>query len=161
MFEAGYQTPTGAVPDYLESKAVSLRARSQPHSRGISGSLDPLAFVRDPDAGPAIDSLERATFLRFNKVMQDMITADQDPRVDELTKILRVRFFQEAEALFNNSLAGFFAGLTKRKSPRLAIQIAMGTGKTQKAIERFKQSLASKYSQNIEVYVPRLDLADE
>ena len=90
-----------------------------------------------------------------------MITADQDPRVDELTKILRVRFFQEAEALFNNSLAGFFAGLTKRKSPRLAIQIAMGTGKTQKAIERFKQSLASKYSQNIEVYVPRLDLADE
>jgi hypothetical protein len=37
----------------------------------------------------------------------------------------------------------------------------MGTGKTTKAIEHLKQYLASKHSQNIEVYVPRHDLADE
>ena len=37
----------------------------------------------------------------------------------------------------------------------------MGTGKTTKAIEHLKQYLASKHGQNIEVYVPRHDLADE
>ena len=37
----------------------------------------------------------------------------------------------------------------------------MGTGKTTKAIKNLKQYLASKYSQNIEVYVPRHDLANE
>ena len=37
----------------------------------------------------------------------------------------------------------------------------MGTGKTTKAIEHLKQYLASRHGQNIEVYVPRHDLADE
>jgi hypothetical protein len=72
-----------------------------------------------------------------------------------------LRSVEEAEALLNDCLTGFFSDLADSKSPRLAVQITMGTGKTTKAIEHLKQYLASRHGQNIEVYVPRHDLADE
>jgi hypothetical protein len=72
-----------------------------------------------------------------------------------------LRSVEEAEALLNDCLKGFFSDLTDSKSPRLAVRIIMGTGKTTKAIEQLKQYLASRHGQNIEVYVPRHDLADE
>ena len=72
-----------------------------------------------------------------------------------------LRSVEEAEALLNDSLKGFFSDLADNKSPRLAVRITMGTGKTTKAIEYLKQYLASRHGQNIEVYVSRHDLADE
>ena len=72
-----------------------------------------------------------------------------------------LRSVEEAEKLLNDSLTGFFSDRADNKSPRLAVRITMGTGKTTKTTEHLKQYLASKYSQNIEVYVPRHDLADE
>ena len=66
-----------------------------------------------------------------------------------------------AEAMLNDSLTGFFSDLADSKQPRLAVRITMGTGKTTKTIKHLKQYLASKYSLNIEVYVPRHDLAGE
>ncbi|MDC0541663.1 hypothetical protein OAO50_08390, partial [Paracoccaceae bacterium] len=72
-----------------------------------------------------------------------------------------LRSVEEAEVLLNDSLTGFFSDLADSKSPRLAVRITMGTGKTTKAIEHLKQYLASRHGQNIEVYVPRHDLADE
>ena len=42
MFEAGHQITTVAVPDDIESTAVSLRAISMPRSKSKSGSLDPV-----------------------------------------------------------------------------------------------------------------------
>ena len=222
MFEAGHQITTFAVPDDLESRAVSLRARSMPRNKSKSGSLDPVEVVRDPDTGLVIDGREQLMFLLSNEVMRDMVTADQAPSQDDLTEKLWVKFCQEAdisivnergswtiadarskararlaeheiglysfvsrsdrttlvagsgkverptlrsveeaEALLNDSLNGFFSGLADNKSPRLAVQITMGTGKTTKAIEHLKQYLASRHGQNIEVYVPRHDLADE
>jgi hypothetical protein len=53
IFEAGHQITTFAVPDDLESRAVSLRARSKPRSGNRSGSLDPVEVVRDPNTGLA------------------------------------------------------------------------------------------------------------
>lgn len=58
--------------------------------------------------------------------------------IGRINKNAVVQFCEDAEVLFNNSLAGFFAARTKRKSLRLAIRITMGAGKAQKAIERFK-----------------------
>ena len=72
-----------------------------------------------------------------------------------------LRSVEEAEALLNDSLTGFFSDLADSKSPRLAGRITMGTDQTTKAIEHLKQYLASRHGQNIEVYVPRHDLADE
>ena len=74
---------------------------------------------------------------------------------------LALRSVEEAEALLNDCLTGFFSDLADSKSPRLAVRITMGTGKTTKAIEHLKQYLASRHGQNIEVYVSRHDLADE
>ena len=222
MFEAGHQITTVTVPDDLESKAVSLRARSMPRSSSKSGSLDPAEVVRDPDTGLAIDGREQLMFLLSNEVMREMVTADQAPSEDDLTEALWVKFceeadisivnergswtiadarskararlaehetgyysfvsrserttlvagsgklerpalrsVEEAEVLLNDCLKGFFSDFTDSKSPRLAVRITMGTGKTTKAIEHLKQYLASRYGQNIEVYVPRHDLADE
>ena len=49
MFETGHQITTVTVPDDLESKEVSLRARSKPRSRSRLGPLDPVEVVRDPE----------------------------------------------------------------------------------------------------------------
>jgi hypothetical protein len=72
-----------------------------------------------------------------------------------------LRSVEKSEALLNDCLTGFFSDLADNKSPRLAVRITMGTGKTTQAIEYLKQYLASRHGQNIEVYVPRHDLADE
>lgn len=97
MFEAGHQITTVAVPDDLESRAVSLRARSKPRSRSKSGSLDPVEVVRDPDTGLAIDGREQLMFLLSNEVMRDMVTADEAPSQDDLTEELWTTFCQEAD----------------------------------------------------------------
>ena len=55
-----------------------------------------------------------------------------------------LRSLEEAEALLNDCLTGFFSDLADSQSPRLAVWITMGTGKTTKAIEHLKQYLASR-----------------
>ena len=70
MFEAGHQAIIVTVPDDLESKAVSLRARSKPRSTSRSGSLDPVEVFRDPGAGLAIDGREQLGLCAPNNVPQ-------------------------------------------------------------------------------------------
>ena len=70
MFDAGHQTTTVTVPDDLESRALSLRARSIPRNRSKSGSLDPVEVVRDPNTGLAIDGREQLMFTLSNGVTE-------------------------------------------------------------------------------------------
>ena len=97
MFEADHQITTVAVPDGLESRAVSLRARSKPRRSDKSGSLDPIEVVRDPETVLAIDGREQLMFLLSNGVMREMVTADQAPSEDTLTEALWATFCQEAD----------------------------------------------------------------
>lgn len=87
MFEAGYQTTAVTVTDYLKSKAVCLRARSKPHSRSGSGSLDPAEVILDPDTGLTIDVREHLMFLLSNEIMREVITAAQATSEGELTRM--------------------------------------------------------------------------
>ena len=70
MFEAGHLTATVTVPEDLESKAASLRARSKPRSRSKSGCLAPVEVVRDPNTGLAIDGREQLMFTLSNGVTE-------------------------------------------------------------------------------------------
>ncbi len=67
----------------------------------------------------------------------------------------------EAQDELNTILDGFFEDLENGSNPRAAIRLTMGTGKTKQTIDYLRTYLADQYSQNIEVYVPRHDLADE
>ena len=121
MFEAGHQITTVTVPDDLESKAVSLRARSKPRSRSKSGSLDPVEVVRDPDTGLAIDGREQLMFLLSNEVMREMVTADQAPSEDDLTEALWVKFCEEADiSIVNERGSWTIADARSKARARLA-----------------------------------------
>ena len=67
----------------------------------------------------------------------------------------------EAQSKLNTILGGFFENLAEGANPRAAIRLTMGTGKTKQTIAHLKAYLADKFQKNIEVYVPRHDLADE
>ena len=67
----------------------------------------------------------------------------------------------EAQSKLNTILSGFFEDLAEGANPRAAIRLTMGAGKTKQTISHLKSYLEDKYSQTIEVYVPRHDLADE
>jgi hypothetical protein len=121
MFEAGHQITTVAVPDDLESRAVSLRARSKRRSRSKSGSLDPVEVVRDPDTGLAIDGREQLMFLLSNEVMRDMVTADEAPSEDDLTEALWVKFCEEADiSIVNERGSWTIADARSKARARLA-----------------------------------------
>ena len=67
----------------------------------------------------------------------------------------------EAQSKLNTILSGFFEDLARGASPRAAVRLTMGTGKTKQTISHLKSYLSDKFQQTIEVYVPRHDLADE
>ena len=67
----------------------------------------------------------------------------------------------EAQSKLEAILGGFFEDLAGGASPRAAIRLTMGTGKTKQTISHLKSYLSDKFQQSIEVYVPRHDLADE
>jgi hypothetical protein len=87
MFEAVYQTTAVMVTDYLKSKAVCLRARSKPHSRSRSDSLDPVDVILDPDTSLTIDGREHLMFLLSNEVMREVVTTAQAPSEGGLTRM--------------------------------------------------------------------------
>ncbi|MDB4209510.1 hypothetical protein N9793_00865 [bacterium] len=68
---------------------------------------------------------------------------------------------KEAQSELNTILSGFFEDLARGASPRAAVRLTMGTGKTKQTISHLKSYLSDKFQQTIEVYVPRHDLADE
>ena len=68
---------------------------------------------------------------------------------------------EDAQSELNSILSVFFEDLVEGANPRAAIRLTMGTGKTQQTISHLKSYLEDKYSQTIEVYVPRHDLANE
>ena len=59
----------------------------------------------------------------------------------------------------NDELDDFFENL--QEGPKKVLRITMGSGKTTAAIAKLKQHLEDKSHQNIEIYVPRHDLAQE
>ena len=121
IFEAGHQTATVTVPDDIESRAVSLRARSKPRSSSKSGSLDPAEVVRDPDTGLAIDGREQVMFLLSNEVVREIVTADQAPSEDDLTEALWVKFCQEADiSIVNDRGSWAIADARSKAKARLA-----------------------------------------
>ena len=67
----------------------------------------------------------------------------------------------EAQSKLDAILSGFFEDLAGGASPRAAVRLTMGTGKTKQTISHLKSYLSDKFQQSIEVYVPRHDLADE
>ncbi|MDA9324230.1 hypothetical protein N9Q56_00985, partial [bacterium] len=67
----------------------------------------------------------------------------------------------EAQSKLDAILSGFFEDLAGGASPRAAVRLTMGTGKTKQTIAELKKYLTNKFQQSIEVYVPRHDLADE
>ena len=67
----------------------------------------------------------------------------------------------EAQSKLDAILSGFFEDLAGGASPRAAVRLTMGTGKTKQTISHLKSYLTDKFQQTIEVYVPRHDLADE
>ena len=68
---------------------------------------------------------------------------------------------EDAQAQLDTIFNQFFGKLAADEVPRSAIRLTMGTGKTKGTIEHLKAFLSGRYSQTIEVYVPRHDLADE
>ena len=68
---------------------------------------------------------------------------------------------EEAQSKLDAILSGFFEDLAGGASPRAAVRLTMGTGKTKQTIAHLKAYLTDKFQQSVEVYVPRHDLADE
>jgi len=68
---------------------------------------------------------------------------------------------EDAQSELNSILSVFFEDLAEGANPRAAIRLTMGAGKTKQTISHLKSYLEDKYSQTIEVYVPRHDLANE
>ena len=68
---------------------------------------------------------------------------------------------ERAKSQLNDVLTDFFDHLSKGHRPRSAVRITMGTGKTTETINHLKAYLVDKFALNIEVYVPRHDLAKE
>lgn len=67
----------------------------------------------------------------------------------------------KAQEKLSMILADFFDELGAGKIPRSGIRLTMGTGKTRQTISHLKNYLTKSQGQNIEVYVPRHDLASE
>ena len=59
----------------------------------------------------------------------------------------------------NNELDDFFENL--QEGPKKVLRITMGSGKTFQAIAKLKEFLEKRSLQNVEIYVPRHDLAQE
>jgi hypothetical protein len=61
----------------------------------------------------------------------------------------------------DDALRGFFEAIERDRRPRLALRVTMGAGKTRQTIEHLKSYLNRTYSTDVEIYVPRHDIADE
>ena len=68
---------------------------------------------------------------------------------------------QEGERQLNDSLSEFFNGIEQDKFPRLALRVTMGAGKTRQTIEHLKNHLKTSFATNVEIYVPRHEIANE
>ena len=61
----------------------------------------------------------------------------------------------------DDALRGFFEAIEHDRRPRLALRVTMGAGKTRQTIEYLKSYLKRTYSTDVEIYVPRHDIANE
>ena len=66
---------------------------------------------------------------------------------------------EEAAARLDAALGGFFSKIDE--APRMALRITMGAGKTRGTMRHLQTWLAQQYGQQVEIYVPRHDLADQ
>ena len=66
---------------------------------------------------------------------------------------------EEAAARLDAALGGFFSRIDE--APRMALRITMGAGKTRGAMRHLQPWLAQQYGRQVEIYVPRHDLADQ
>ena len=68
---------------------------------------------------------------------------------------------KEGEIRLNKALFEFFKGIENDRLPRLALRVTMGAGKTRQTIKHLKDYLKTSYANNIEIYVPRHEIANE
>lgn len=66
---------------------------------------------------------------------------------------------EEAAARLDAALGGFFSKIDE--APRMALRITMGAGKTRGTMHHLQQWLAQQFGKQVEVYVPRHELADQ
>jgi len=57
------------------------------------------------------------------------------------------------------ALGGFFGRI--EEAPRMALRITMGAGKTRGTMQHLQPWLAQQYGKQVEIHVPRHDLADQ
>ena len=106
----------------------------------------------------------RARLLELADGIYDFVSrSDRTTLVAGSGKVERPKLIgaTQAQDELSSILDEFFEGLADGASPRAAIRLTMGTGKTQQTIAHLKAYLADKYGQKIEIYVPRHDLASE
>ncbi|MDA7485564.1 hypothetical protein N9A56_09655, partial [Planktomarina temperata] len=106
----------------------------------------------------------RARLQEFDSGTYDLVSrSDRTTLVVGAGKVERPKLVgaKEAQSELNTILSGFFEDLARGASPRAAVRLTMGTGKTKQTISHLKSYLSDKFQQTIEVYVPRHDLADE
>ncbi|WP_197492317.1 DEAD/DEAH box helicase family protein [Phaeobacter gallaeciensis] len=80
------------------------------------------------------------------------------PACEPFTRLSPVDASQGQNRL-NSALTDFFAEI--EHSPRLALRITTGAGKTYSTLKHLRNYLASSLGKTVEVYVPRHDLAEQ
>ena len=68
---------------------------------------------------------------------------------------------QDGIRQLNNDLGEFFYAVEQDKFPRLALRVTMGAGKTRQTIEHLNNYLKTSFATNVEIYVPRHEIANE
>jgi len=68
---------------------------------------------------------------------------------------------KDAKEQLDEALLGYFRSLKEGYSPRLALRLTMGLGKTTQTAAKLKEFLSDEVGKLVEVYVPRHDLLDE
>jgi len=113
-------------------------------------SKDNAAF----EAQRRIRELEDGTFDFIGKSSNVILQAAPEPYF----KLVPVSAGEGIKQL-NDELDDFFENL--QEGPKKVLRITMGSGKTREAVDKLKKFLEVRSDQNIEIYVPRHDLAEE
>lgn len=88
----------------------------------------------------------------------DKITLLPAPKPDYACETVSPR---DAKEKLDNALMGYFCSLKEGYSPRLALRLTMGLGKTTQTVAKLKDFLSGEVGKLVEVYVPRHDLMNE
>lgn len=102
---------------------------------------------------------QEATSGRYSfRSRNDKITLFPAPKPDYACETLSP---QDAKEKLDDALMGYFRSLKEGHSPRVALRLTMGLGKTTQTVAKLKDFLSDEVGKLVEVYVPRHDLMNE